>query len=73
MRDPGALSTFVLRVAALNGDVDEVERQLQRARARPEKRGWVNDVYLPKATMLKQRELSRELCDGRCPALWLAA
>ncbi len=67
------LSTFKLRVAALNGDLDAVAKQLQRARVKREPRGWVNDVTLPEAMVRVQRELSRELCDGKCPALFLAA
>ena len=70
---PETLCTFKLRVAALNGDLDSVVKQLHRARIKRQPPGWVNDVTLPEATILVQRELSRELCDGKCPALFLAA
>ena len=67
------VASFALRVSALNGDTEAVTRQLARGRRRGYPGRWIDDVNLRGVNLQKQRELSRELCDGQCPALFLAA
>ena len=67
------VASFALRVSALNGDTEAVTRQLARGRRRGYPGRWIDDVSLRGVNLQKQRELSRELCDGQCPALFLAA
>ena len=70
--------SFQLRVKALNGELEDVQAELERAKringSSAQARKWVNDARLPsKHNSRKQRALSRELCDGLCTAIWLGA